>query len=467
MNDNHLSSDDVLQFAFGELNAVRQAAVQKAVAEDAELAATAKGLAAAVAVLRAENIGQVSGDFNDRLRRRMPEVLDAMSAEATRTTSLARRSPNWRLTMRSRICRVAAAAVFALAIAGVVFWFHGDGATLVLADFLRPIIEAKTARFKKIQETAGEPTTASRVMWMAPNQTREEFSDESGLRMVTIFDWKKGKSLALAIAEKRAMIHDLKMPPGHVSKDWFTRWRSRLLDDRGDPDFQSQPLGTKEIDGRHAVGYCLTGHGQVINLWGDPTTGLPISVEMTDPMYPKAKLTMSNFEFNIDFDESLFSVEPPAGYATTHIVEKSAGHVSDENDLIEMFRCYSELNGGAFKDKLDADGVATVLFNKFKTKLGLGKGEKLNERAEQEMSDVSAQLFRGIGFATRLPLESDAHYAGKGVLFGAADKPIFWYRLKDSKKYRVIYADLTVHDADTPPNVPNAQPVPKAAKPKK
>ena len=57
-----------------------------------------------------------------------------------------------------------------------------------------------------------------------------------------------------------------------------------------------------------------------------------------------------------------------------------------------------------------------------------------------------------------LPPEADAHYAGKGVSLGAADKPIFWYRPKDSKKYRVIYADLSVRDADTPPSMPVVQP---------
>ena len=57
-------------------------------------------------------------------------------------------------------------------------------------------------------------------------------------------------------------------------------------------------------------------------------------------------------------------------------------------------------------------------------------------------------------FTVLLPKEADAHYAGKGVSLGAADTPIFWYRPKDAKKYRVIYADLSVREADTPPSVP-------------
>jgi hypothetical protein len=59
-----------------------------------------------------------------------------------------------------------------------------------------------------------------------------------------------------------------------------------------------------------------------------------------------------------------------------------------------------------------------------------------------------------------LPPEADAHYAGKGVALGKADTPIFWYRPTAANTYRVIYADLSVREADAPPTVPDAQPVP-------
>jgi hypothetical protein len=47
------------------------------------------------------------------------------------------------------------------------------------------------------------------------------------------------------------------------------------------------------------------------------------------------------------------------------------------------------------------------------------------------------------------------------------DTPIFWYRPKDAKTYRIIYADLSVREADAPPSVPNAQPVWAEAAPEK
>jgi anti-sigma factor RsiW len=148
MNDDHLPDDDVLRLVFGELDAERQAAVRKAVAEDAELAATARGLEAAVVAVRVENVGQVSDDFNDRLRRRMPDIFDCTQAESARPTFLTRSLDTWRWIMRSPVSRVTAAAIFVLAVTGVAVWFHGSGATPAFADFLEPILEAKTVRYK-------------------------------------------------------------------------------------------------------------------------------------------------------------------------------------------------------------------------------------------------------------------------------------------------------------------------------
>ena len=39
-----------------------------------------------------------------------------------------------------------------------------------------------------------------------------------------------------------------------------------------------------------------------------------------------------------------------------------------------------------------------------------------------------------------------------------ADRPIFWYRPEDGKTYRVVYADLSVRDANAPPPMPAALP---------
>ena len=744
MNDNHQPSDEVLQFIFGELNDSREAAMRKEVAADAELAATVQGLETAVAAVRAENIAKVGDDFNDRLRRQLAEEFAESVADngtvpfsptpelgqSARPTFLTRSLNHWRWIMRSPISRVAAAVIFILAITGVALLFHGSGATPVLADFTKPILEAKTAKFKLISEgemNGQQIKATARVMVLGVSRSRQEMesdvSDTFKMKMVTISDCDKGKSIMLEPTAKTAIVLTFtNLPKGKMpmERDPFGWLRLLLTDARDQPDFKREPLGEKEIDGRKVVGFRVNTNGTVISLWGDPKTGLPVRAEMTMTMLGNAKITLTDFEFNMDLDESLFSVEPPAGYTV-----KNMGNIdlspAEEKDLIETFREYGELkqpkqtlpkkdvysptgadyhyeptdkgfilsscgedgiygnaddemmidgtgsgqrhefdslpkekdgksqtekapakrtpaaaeppidpkikelgeavgkrlstysdeetltlkdgetgrmkikknvtpvaeilitphfveNGTKFDmegvdatgkpiegskttsgtihnaeternglaksfvvdgksiltkiqlhpTRQDGDRVAVevkVLFTVLPTPeevdamlLSKGKSGRLqkefmaisvslwlykqrtghypkdlaelsgctfpdaldmmamiqivaekfaaamgaNPSNEQmrEMSAAQQKLQRGVMFASRLTKEADAHYAGKGVSIGAADKPIFWYRPQDSKTYRVIYADLSVRDADAAPQAPNAQPVP-------
>ena len=742
MNDNHLPDDDVLQLVFGELDDSRQAAVRKSVAEDAESAATVHSLTAAVAAVRAQCVGQVSDDFNDRLRRQMPEIFDRTQAESARPTFLVRCLANWRWIMRSPVSRVAAATTFVLAITGVALWFHGAGATRTFADFVAPILDAKSIQFKTTTEVKGQPPVTGETRVIPPARMRQEIEISGKAKMVMIWDWDQGKALTLITGERRAIVQNFaNMPKDNAPQNAFREFLALLLDARGDkPGFKRESLGEKKIDGRHVVGYRLTGRGQVDNVWGDPKTGLPVLIEQTMATYPDAKTTMSDFVFNVEMDESLFSVEPPAGY---EIMKAPTMDLSlpTEKDLVETFRGYSQLSQPLSKkdvysptgedyhyeaqrnrfilsscgedgiygnddDEMMIDGVGTgrrhelyplqeekegktqtetvlgerprdtgsikakpaktgvvadtqpidpkirelgeavgkrlstysdeetlilkdgqtgrmkikknvtpvaeilitahfvehgttfdlecvdatgkaiegtrrtsgTIHDAHSLRMGLGKsflvngepilskiqlhptrqdsnsvavevkvlftglptpeevnamllakgksgqlhlnlmaislslmeykqrtghypkdladlndgafpdslvmqplvqalmkkflvpkklGQKPSVEQQQGLMEAQGKLQRGIIFAQQLPPDADAYYAGKGVSPGTADTPIFWYRPKDAKKYRVIYADLSVREADTPPSVPNAQPVPAPASPKK
>jgi hypothetical protein len=103
-----------------------------------------------------------------------------------------------------------------------------------------------------------------------------------------------------------------------------------------------------------------------------------------------------------------------------------------EQDLIEMFRQYSQLSGGPFPKQLDMVSLVHVLF---RPKSSQKEGQ--NPSAKQmpgNLTIMALEFQPGLTFAASLPPEADAHYAGRGVSLGAADKPIFWYRPKDNKK---------------------------------
>jgi outer membrane lipoprotein-sorting protein len=300
-------------------------------------------------------------------------------------------------------------------------------------------------------------------------RTEMEGPDRSKTVEITIWDGDQGKKIELQPAEKRATVRNLTNMrkdkiPNPDSRDLLAYFRSLLLDAWDKPDVKRESLGEKDVDGRRVVGFRLSGRGldkwppdTVMSLWGDLKTGLPVRIETTMAMAPNVKVTMSDFAFNVDLDESLFSVEPPAGY---QVIRGPTIDVSraEEKDLIDTFRHYSELSGGPFPAKLDMGSLLQSLDRKVPPE----RGQKRSAKQERETAEAHrAKLQRGLWFTMALPKEADAHYAGRGVSLGAADTPIFWYRPKDAKAYRVIYADLSIRDADTPPTVPVAETEPE------
>ncbi len=407
-------------------------------------------------------------------------------AEIIRPTFLTRSLGNWRWIMRHPVSRATAAAIFLFTIGGVVLWFHTAGTTFALADFIKPILEAKSAKYKATIEAVGR-TQTDEVMWLAPNRIRTERNAPGEPRMVWISDLEKRKTLTLFPDQKQATVTTMtNIPKETTSKNWFAEMRSLLADAQVKPDIKREPLGEKEIDGHRVVGYRVSGSGlgdrgppgTTMTLWGDPKTGLPVRIEVDAPnssMGMKYRVTMSAFVFNADLGESLFSVEPPAGY-TIRRMQLDASP-AEEKDLIETLRQYGNQGGGDFPDMLDLRAVFTVTGKgayKFEMKGGkkpkeqqIKEAMKESEQQIQKTMAAEEKRIRGLTFVLQLPPDADAHYAGKGVKLGAADSPIFWYHPKDSKKYRVIYADLSVREADTAPSVANAQPVVSASGPKK
>lgn len=404
-----------------------------------------------------------------------PALFDAKTTHPTFPT----RSLNtWKWIMRSPVSRVAAAVIFVLAIGGVAVWLHEGGTTPVYADFVKPLLEAKTVKYKQtvtwlslsaeqkglsaeMQKNLLKGLT-SEVMMLGPSLMRTESEELDKSKTVFIWDGNQGKSINLIPAQKRATVsNDAHKHEGKTSNggDPVAGWRSLLLDAKGKPDGKREPLGEKDIDGRRVVGFRIISPTSMFSIWGDLKTGLPALIEMTSPLMPDVKFTISDFEFNVDMDESLFSVEPPAGYKVTSVKSpKTDESPAGEENLIETFRYYGELSGGTFPDLLDRDTLIDMVYGGLWLFYSLDRSPTSREKHREEHYAAQEKFDRGLNFAVLLPKESNSYYAGKDVSLGASDTPVFWYRPKDAKKYRVIYADLSVREAETPPSVPVVQP---------
>ncbi len=223
-------------------------------------------------------------------------------------------------------------------------------------------------------------------------------------------------------------------------------YRKLLTDPGYKPKVKREMLGESEIDGRRVVGHRIIKPGQVTRIWVDPQSLLPVQIETTSRVSPNEKTIETDFVFNVDLEESLFSVEPPAGYTVYR--PPMLREPYEEKDLIETFRQWREQGHSTFPDALDREDLFQMIDKKGLTAI---------QRPTPEHLDWALKAARGFSFADRLPQEADAHYAGKHVKVDATDTPIFWYKPEGKKKYRVIRADLSVIETDTPPEIPDAR----------
>jgi len=295
------------------------------------------------------------------------------------------------------------------------------------------------------------------------------------------------------VMDMKQVYEEMKKSPSGPPPDLFELVRRIVREQNGNTGEEAKSLGKKEIDGRVAVGFlarnAMQGLGDM-TVWADPETARPIRIELAGELGSRVHLVMNHFHYDVALDPSLFSLEPPAGYATQTINMT----MPTEEDLLRTLRTVAEHNQGMFPKSLamNQEVMEAVMavhkpampamdkamqekleaeMEKIAAKYG-GK-EKLREKyGAQPPPEIMAELMKatmplvqeqtqkqmreqtpatgrelqGIQFYTSLQPENDPHYVGAGVKLGTLGRPILWYKPTGAEKYRVIYADLTAKE---------------------
>jgi hypothetical protein len=107
---------------------------------------------------------------------------------------------------------------------------------------------------------------------------------------------------------------------------------------------------------------------------------------------------------------------------------------ANEGDLIEGLRQLATHNDGQFPNEMKLD--KQIVQNLQQAKPSKGQSEQFAEAYKRMIMSM-------IGVKKE---DRAMHYAGAGVKLGDTETPVFWYRPKNSKTYRVIYGDLSIKD---------------------
>jgi len=348
-----------------------------------------------------------------------------------------RRPSIWRTIMKNPVTKIAVAAVIIIAVLIGTYYF-GDSVNIAgtaYAEVVERLHNARTLTY------IGETTTGIEYM---PSMTMEiAFKEPGYMRMamaggyVSIIDSIQGKCLTILPPKKQFIeieMSNLQNDPAQRNINVIEKLRS--LPERAD-----EQLGTREIDGRQVQGFRITEEGLINSVWIDMQTRELVLVEMEFLNAPGMSGTMSDFQFDVELDDSLFNLTPPDGYTRLDI-QVDTDEVSEQS-LIEFLRMWTTwVKDGRFPPTLDPTKLAKYSMEMVKN------GQFVNEGqiSEQELHEKSLKMTRGLMFLLKMPAGSNWRYAGENVKFGDADTAIFWYRPEGSQTYRVIYGDLNVKD---------------------
>jgi outer membrane lipoprotein-sorting protein len=361
-------------------------------------------------------------------------VLEAHD-KAKKTKSAVQPKNIWRTIMKSRITKLAAAAVIIIAvILGLNIIGEPDMASVAWADAVRPLLTARTVVFNLIMGE-GENVPITRVMNMGTQRIRNEMLSPDGktVQAIIIGDFDTSQMLELIPSKKTAVLIDLKDMP-EKPENVLQTIRNIITELQNDPAFSVEPLGEKEIDGQIAKGFRATGPDGELTVWADSETALPIRMEQE---WRQMRFVCTDFEFDVVLDESLFRMEIPQGYSEPLEGEVSFGG-GTEQDLVETLRIWAEvILDGVFP----RDFSGQVYLDDINKNL-----EKFATRPDEENLQLALKIQPGFIFVQLLKDENDWHYIGTDVTLGDGQSPVCYYRPTGSENYRVIYGDLSVKD---------------------
>jgi len=351
------------------------------------------------------------------------------------------------LLMRYKAPHWTAAAI----LVACIIWLAQTGSAPALAvdDVVDNMVQARSACYDMTAKIAGQPAQKMKAFYLEPTHFRQEL--ENGY--INIADWQAGKMIGLDPKTKQATVFNLVNVPadakGKMQTNQFEAIRESLRKAIADPDRKVESLGKKQLDGRTVVGFRFETGSQPTTLWADPQTRLPVRIEATMVGPPETEVVMTNYEFNVDLDKSLFGTAIPDGYAVTE-ADVDASPPTENDFIVALTMCSKSTN--EFPTGLDPLAIAKYVAT-YLHKRGMGKGKGPTAEQLQEVLRIG----RGFQFALTLPAESNAHYAGDGAQTGDAERAVFWYQPTDSTKYRVIYADFSVKESAVAPTVPGAK----------
>ena len=251
----------------------------------------------------------------------------ALSAreEYKRTQSAQTQPKIWRIAMHSKLTKIAAAAV--VAVAAIVGISQFAGGTITFADVIKPILNARTVILDYVIGEEGEGpeihdiVIGSRIRRTMSNidmttildpRVRSTLSNMDSTMILDLEDARMLTLVSLGVAKIASYVDIPGTTVQEATRSVLDFVRNVVSEVKDNPDADIQDLGEKEINGQKAVGFYVKGLSRELTIWANKKTSLPIRIEFAEGK--TSTVVIKNIEFDVPLEESLVSMEVPAGY---------------------------------------------------------------------------------------------------------------------------------------------------------
>ena len=421
-----------------------------------------------------ENIEEIlkemgSGDLPEDVRK----IAEEASRDFNKTliqTGQPKHYVLWENIMKSKMIKLAAAAVIAIAVPIGVYHFGGsvDVASVAWGEVAEKVEQVQTFIYRMKVKMTGVPN-------MPEGKTIElesvaYNSSEYGMRIdANTYVPEKDEPImqtTYIVLSEGAVVTVIPERKQYVRMKLTDELISEVKKESGDPkkkvkefmEYEYRELGRGTINGIEVEGVESNdpriAEGMFDNvvgrLWVDVETDLPVRMEMeysAKDGLMRMELVMDEFAWDVELDASVFEPNIPADYKLVADVEVPE---TDVEGVVEGLRVFAELTGGRYPSSLGIVSVIEEAGEAIRERLITDPNREPNKQPTQEqmegmMSDMMKIQTVCMFYGGLVKGEKEPAYYGDKVTPEFGHAVLMRWRT-DEGQYRVIFGDLTVED---------------------
>jgi hypothetical protein len=397
---------------------------------------------------------------------------DIFQAQQKITTKTPAMPGIWRITMKSPIVKLAAAAIVVIAcVIGLSLW-TGTQSGIALADVLARMEQVKAFRSQWSRKATGEDPnkpyiSGTRGTYLISQEYgskgKIEQLDPNGGESTLLFEIYKfpDKKTGIVILHKLKKYCRLEVGDEFAEGLWQNSDPRTMTKQILECKYKS--MGRATIDGIEVEGFQTTDPNWLgnmkdkvevdVKIWVDVKTRLAVRYDFTyayfdqmgDKIIKHEHFVMHDFQWDVPVDAAEFKPVIPDDYGS--LVVKYPAHSTEETAL-QGLKLLVELFGKYPEKITDVDATVLRLAEKSETPAALRLKEEIKGLTDEEIMGSSKLVdfwmpIRGLAMFWYVLEDNkkDPAYYGKVVTTKDADKVLMRWKVSDNE-YRVIYGDL-------------------------